>query len=99
METRETNEWLKMNFPVGSGPEITVGHDLLPSDRYYMEVDFSAENDYAYCMIYESMNPDGLRTNQDEPVVAFTLSQDLLLTMVRTISAIKPRHLHRFEEI
>jgi len=82
----DTNEWLLMNFPVGSGPDIIAGCDCSVSQNHYMKIEFPKNSDNAFFAIYETP-PDrnGLRSDRDEPIVGFSISHELLLKIVRTI--------------
>ena len=83
----ENDEWLLMNFPVGSGPDIVVGGDCYVSKDHYMKIEFPKNSDSA-CFIINS-TPDyrnGLRGVDEEPVISFNISRELLLKIVRTIA-------------
>jgi hypothetical protein len=87
MNKVETDEWLQMNFPVGSGPDIIVGGDCNISQDHYMKIEFPKNSDSA-CFIINS-TPDyrnGLRGVDEEPVISFSISRELLLKIVRTIA-------------
>jgi hypothetical protein len=89
MNNCDTDEWLQMNFPVGAGPEIIVGGDCQPSKQHYMKIEFPTESPTAYFIISETPHSDGIRTREDTPVVAFSMSDELLLKIVRTIAVSK----------
>jgi hypothetical protein len=83
----ETDEWLQMNFPVGSGPSIIAGGDCHVSQDYYMKIEFSKNSDSAFFVI--NSTPEyrkGLRGVDEEPVISFSISRELLLKIVRTIA-------------
>jgi hypothetical protein len=81
-----SDEWLQMNFPVGSGPEIIAGGDCFASPHHYMKIEFPKNSDSAFFAVYETPEENnGLRSNKDEPVIALSLSRELLLKIVRTI--------------
>lgn len=82
----ETDEWLQMNFPVGSGPDIIVGGDCNVSQDHYMKIEFPKNSDSAFFVI--NSTPEyrkGLRGVDEEPVISFSISRELLLKIVRTI--------------
>lgn len=83
----ENDEWLLMNFPVGSGPDIIVGGDCYVSKDHYMKIEFPKNSDLAFFAINETP-PDrnGLRSDRDQPVIGFSISRELLLKIVRTIA-------------
>ena len=89
MNNTDTSEWLQMNFPVGGGPEIIAGGDCQPSKQLYMKIEFPTESPTAYFIISETPHTDGFRTREDSPVVAFSMSDELLLKIVRTIAVSK----------
>jgi len=81
-----SDEWLQMNFPVGSGPEIIAGGDCFPSPHHYMKIEFPKNSDSAFFAVYETLEENhGLRSHKDDPVIALSLSRELLLKIVRTI--------------
>lgn len=85
-EIVETDEWLQMHFPVGSGPSIIAGGDCHISRDHYMTIEFPKDSDNAFFVI--NSIPDyrnGLRGVDEEPVVSFSISRELLLKIVRTI--------------
>lgn len=82
----ETDEWLQMNFPVGSGPSFIVGGDCHISQDHYMKIEFPKNSDSAFFVI--NSTPEyrkGLRGVDEEPVISFSISRELLLKIVRTI--------------
>jgi len=82
----ETDEWLLMNFPVGGGPDIIVGGDCYVSKDHYMKIEFPKNSDSAFFVINSTPDHrDGLRGVDEEPVVSFSISRELLLKIVRTI--------------
>ena len=83
----ETDEWLQMNFPVGSGPSIIAGGDCHVSQDHYMKIEFPKDSDSAFFVI--NSTPEyrkGLRGVDEEPVISFSISRELLLKIVRTIN-------------
>lgn len=83
-----SDEWLQMNFPVGTGPMIIVGGDIVPSKNHYMEIEFDKNSDSAYFVIKETPEDrHGLRGINEEPVVSFSMPRELLLKIVRVIKA------------
>jgi len=82
----ETDEWLQMNFPVGSGPHIIAGYDCHVSQDHYMKIEFPKNMDSAFFIIRETPpEANGLRGKNDSTIVSFTISRELLLKIVRTI--------------
>jgi len=82
----ETDEWLQMNFPVGSGPDIIVGGDCDISQDHYMKIEFPKNSDNAFFIINSTPEyRNGLRGVDEEPVISFSISRELLLKIVRTI--------------
>lgn len=82
----ETDEWLQMNFPVGSGPHIIAGHDCHVSQDHYMKIEFPKNMDSAFFIIRETPpEANGLRGKNDSTIVSFSISRELLLKIVRTI--------------
>jgi len=81
-----SDEWLQMNFPVGTGPMIVVGGDIVPSKNHYMEIEFDKNSDSAHFVIKETPEDRyGLRGINEEPVVSFSMPRELLLKIVRVI--------------
>jgi hypothetical protein len=81
-----SDEWLQMNFPVGTGPMIIVGGDIVPSKNHYMEIEFDKNSDSAHFVIKETPEDrHGLRGINEEPVVSFSMPRALLLKIVRII--------------
>lgn len=82
----ETDEWLQMNFPVGSGPSIIVGNDCHVSQDHYMKIEFPKNSDSAFFVI--NSTPDyrnGLRGVDEDTVISFSISRELLIKIVQTI--------------
>jgi hypothetical protein len=81
-----SDEWLQMNFPVGTGPMIIVGGDIVPSKNHYMKIEFDKNSDSAHFVITETPEDrHGLRGVNEEPVVSFNMPRELLLKIVRVI--------------
>lgn len=82
----ETDEWLQMNFPVGSGPDIIAGGDCHVSQDHYMKIEFPKNSDSAFFVI--NATPEhmkGLRSLQDDAIISFSISRELLIKIVQTI--------------
>jgi hypothetical protein len=82
----ETDEWLQMNFPVGAGPDIIVGGDYNVSQDHYMKIEFPKNSDNAFFII--NSTPEyrkGLRGVDEEPVISFSISRELLIKIAQTI--------------
>ena len=81
-----SDEWLQMNFPVGTGRLIVVGGDIVPSKNHYMKIEFDKNSDRAHFVINETPEDrHGLRGLNEEPVVSFSMPRELLLKIVRVI--------------
>lgn len=82
----ETDEWLQMHFPVGSGPSIIAGGDCHISRDHYMTIEFPKDSDNAFFVIKSTPDyREGLRGVDEGTVVSFSISRELLLKIVRTI--------------
>jgi hypothetical protein len=84
-------EWLQMNFPIGTGPQIIENACLDPSNRHYMTIQFGKDEESAFFMINETTDNkygiQGLRSHNDRTVFSFAMSRELLLKIVRVIQA------------
>lgn len=83
-----SDEWLQMNFPVGTGPMIIVGGDCVPSKDHYMKIEFDKNSDSAHFVIMETpAERHGLRGVDEQSVVSFNMPRELLIKLVRIIKA------------
>ena len=81
-----SDEWLQMNFPVGTGPMIIVGGDCVPSKDHYMKIEFDKNSDSAHFVINETpVDRHGLRGIDEQAVVSFNMPRELLLKIARII--------------
>ena len=81
-----SDEWLQMNFPVGTGPMIIVGGDFVPSKHHYMKIEFDKNSDSAHFVINETPEDrHGLRGIDEQAVVSFNMPRELLLKIARII--------------
>jgi hypothetical protein len=77
----ELDGWLQMNFPVGSlivhSDDAGIGGD----DRLYLRIQMSNKN--VNFIVYESEDPNGYRTDEDQAIASFCFSPEFLIKLAK----------------